>query len=94
MVAVLAVPLVAGLAAIAAPSAAAQPEMSGKTVEYNVLSADNASVETTEAAIRSAGGTVVRSNKAVGLITATAPANGFTERMAAQRTPPAWRRSP
>jgi subtilisin family serine protease len=78
----LAAPLVVGLASAVAPSASAQPELSGKTVEYNVLTADTASQESAEAAIRAAGGTVVKSNRAAGLITATAPQSGFTARLA------------
>ncbi|GLZ39842.1 serine protease [Actinokineospora sp. NBRC 105648] len=82
-----AVPLVVALAGIVAPvSANAQPALSGKTVEYNVLSADGASVESVEAAVRSAGGTVVTSNKAAGLVTATAPESGFTARLATERS--------
>ncbi|GLW92806.1 S8 family serine peptidase [Actinokineospora globicatena] len=84
--AALAVPLVVTLAGFVAPSAAhAQPALSGKTVEFNVLTADGASVESVEAAVRAAGGTVVTSNKAAGLITATAPENGFTARLAGNK---------
>jgi subtilisin family serine protease len=76
-------PLVAGLAFAVAPgAAAAQPDLSGETVEYNVLATESAGVESAEAAIRAAGGKVVRSNRAAGLITATAPSIGFTERLA------------
>ncbi len=87
LVAALAVPLVVTLAGLVAPSAAtAAPTLSGKTVEYNVLTADGASVESVEAAIRAAGGTVVTSNKAAGLITATAPESGFTARLAGNKS--------
>jgi subtilisin family serine protease len=80
--ALLAVPLFAGLSVIAMPSAAAQPELSGKTVEYSVLARDGVAVKQAEAAVKAAGGKVERSNAAVGLVTATAPANGFTQRLA------------
>jgi subtilisin family serine protease len=77
--------MVVGLASAVAPSASAQPELSGKTVEYNVLTSDTASQEAAEAAVRAAGGTVVKSNRAAGLITAKAPENGFTARLAQSR---------
>ncbi|MGQ0840791.1 S8 family serine peptidase [Actinokineospora sp.] len=87
LVSVLAAPLVVALAGLVAPSAAnAQPDLSGKTVEFNILAADGADVAATEAAVRAAGGTVVTSNKAAGLITATAPENGFTARLAGNRS--------
>jgi len=82
VVALLATPLVFGLGLVTGPAAVAQPALSGKTVEYNVLTADNGSVEAAEAAVRAAGGTVVKSNRAAGLITAKAPQNGFTARLA------------
>jgi subtilisin family serine protease len=80
---VLALPVVLGAAVAAAPTAAAaQPELSGRTVEYNVLAADGVGVSTAEQAVRSSGGTVVRSNAAAGLLTVTAPENGFSQRLA------------
>ncbi|MCT2583056.1 S8 family peptidase [Actinophytocola gossypii] len=84
LAALLAVPLFAGVIAVAPAAAepAAQPALSGKTVEYNVLAADGVSVKQAERAVRAAGGKVVRSNAAVGLITATAPESGFTARLA------------
>ncbi|WP_245614178.1 S8 family serine peptidase [Actinokineospora inagensis] len=80
----LAVPLLVGLALV--PGASAQPALSGKTVEYNVLAADGATAASVEAAVRAAGGTVVTSNQATGLVTATAPATGFTARLAGDRS--------
>jgi hypothetical protein len=62
--------------------AAAQPELSGRTVEYSVLAKDGVHVNGVERAVRAAGGTVNRSNAAAGLLTVTAPENGFTERLA------------
>src|SRR2546422_7686138 len=85
LVALLTAPLVVGLASAMAPSASAQPELSGKTVECNVLTSDTASQESAEAAVLAAGGTVVKSNRDVGLITAKAPENGFTARLAQSR---------
>jgi subtilisin family serine protease len=82
LTALLAVPVVAGLSVVAMPNAAAQPELSGKTVEYSVLARDGVAVKQAEAAVKAAGGKVERSNAAVGLVTATAPANGFTQRLA------------
>ncbi len=79
----LAIPLAAaGVTVATVSSANAQPELSGETVEYSVLAADGVDVKAAERAVRDAGGKVVRSNAPAGLITATAPANGFTERLA------------
>jgi subtilisin family serine protease len=80
LVALVATPLVFGLAS--APVASAQPQLSGSMVEYNVLAKQTASIESVEAAVKAAGGTVVKSNRAAGLLTAKAPQNGFTARLA------------
>ncbi|EWC59166.1 Secreted subtilisin-like protease [Actinokineospora spheciospongiae] len=86
LAAVLAAPLLATMASVAAPVAAtAAPELSGKVVEFNVLAADGASTASAEAAVRAAGGTVVTSNAAAGLLTVSAPENGFTARLAGNR---------
>ncbi|WP_233160491.1 S8 family peptidase [Actinophytocola xanthii] len=85
VLALLAVPVFAGVTVFAVPSATAQPGLSGRTVEYNVLAADGVSVAKAERAVRAAGGKVLRSNAAVGLVTATAPENGFTQRLAKTR---------
>ncbi|MFC4002777.1 S8 family serine peptidase [Prauserella oleivorans] len=82
LAAALAVPLLGGIVAVVAPTATAQPQLSGPATEYTVLAAEGQSVGEAARAVRDAGGTVVRTNQAVGLITATAPANGFTERVA------------
>jgi subtilisin family serine protease len=83
LVAWLTAPLFVSLASAVAPSvAAAQPDLSGDTVEYNVLAKDGTNLEAAVAAIRSAGGTVKKSNRAAGLLTVKAPANGFAERLA------------
>jgi subtilisin family serine protease len=80
---VLALPVVLSAVVVAAPSAAAQPELSGRAVEYNVLAADGVGVRVVEKAVEAAGGEVTRSNAAAGLLTVTAPENGFTDRLAA-----------
>jgi subtilisin family serine protease len=82
VLALLAVPVFAAVTVVASPVAVAQPKLSGKSVEYNVLAADGVSVRTAESAVRTAGGKVLRSNAAAGLITAVAPENGFTQRLA------------
>ena len=86
LLALLAVPLAVSTSVVAAvvalPSAVAAPALSGKTVEYSVLGKDGVDVNAVAGAVRTAGGTVVRSNAAAGLLTATAPANGFTARLA------------
>ncbi|MPZ83121.1 MAG: S8 family serine peptidase [Actinophytocola sp.] len=82
MLALLAAPVFAAVTVVSMPVAAAQPDLSGKTVEYSVLARDGVAVGKAEAAIKAAGGKVVRSNAAVGLVTATAPENGFTQRLA------------
>ncbi|MCF6422887.1 S8 family serine peptidase [Amycolatopsis tucumanensis] len=82
LIAALAVPLIGG--AVVLPSASAQPAaLSGPATEFTVLASGEQSVAAAEQAIREAGGTVVRTNTAVGLITATAPANGFVQRVSA-----------
>ena len=82
VLALLAVPVFAGMTVLAMPNAVAQPELSGKTVEYSVLARDGVAVAKAEAAVKAAGGKVERSNAAVGLVTASAPENGFTQRLA------------
>jgi subtilisin family serine protease len=82
LVAALAIPLIAGIV-VAGPAAAVQPQLSGATTEFTVLAAAGQSVAAAEQAIRDAGGTVLQTNSAVGLITASAPANGFAERVSA-----------
>ena len=84
LAAVLAVPLIGGLAVVTAPGAVAQPELAGPVTEFTVLAAEGQSSAAAEQAVRDAGGTVVHSNTAVGLITATAPAQGFAERVVDQ----------
>uniref|UniRef100_UPI003570F8D7 S8 family serine peptidase n=1 Tax=Amycolatopsis deserti TaxID=185696 RepID=UPI003570F8D7 len=82
LIAALAVPLIGG--AVVLPSASAQPAaLSGPATEFTVLAAGEQSVAAAEQAIREAGGTVLRTNEAVGLITASAPANGFVQRVSA-----------
>jgi subtilisin family serine protease len=82
LLAVLAAPAVIAVSA-GAPVATAQPELTGETVEYSVLARDGVGVEVVERAVLAAGGTVTRSNAPTGLLTATAPENGFTERLSA-----------
>ncbi|WP_236808222.1 S8 family serine peptidase [Amycolatopsis albispora] len=79
--AVLAVPLAGGV--LAAPAVSARPDLSGAATEFTVLAAPGQSVADAERAVRDAGGTVVKSNAAIGLVTASAPANGFSERVSA-----------
>jgi hypothetical protein len=61
----------------------AQPQLAGPATEFTVLAAEGQRVGAAEQAIRNAGGTVVNTNTAVGLITAAA--SGFTERASANR---------
>jgi subtilisin family serine protease len=76
---------VAGAATVSVPAAAepASPELSGRVVEFSVLARDGVPISAVEQAVTAAGGTVTRSNAAAGLLTAAAPRNGFTARMAA-----------
>ncbi|WP_156096141.1 S8 family serine peptidase [Amycolatopsis jejuensis] len=83
LAAALAVPLFGAVSAVALPAASAQP--AGPVTEFSVLARDGQSVAAAQQAVRDAGGTVVSTNDAVGLITATAPATGFTERVSANR---------
>jgi subtilisin family serine protease len=79
---------VAGAATVSVPAAAdpAPPELSGRTVEYSVLGKDGVPIDVVEQAVRVSGGTVTRSNAVAGLLTATAPQNGFAARIAAVPT--------
>ncbi|NIH78587.1 S8 family serine peptidase [Amycolatopsis viridis] len=82
LIAALAVPLIG--AAVAVPSAGAQPTTpTGPATEFTVLAAGGQDVTAAEQAVRTAGGTVLRTNTAVGLITAAAPADGFVQRVSA-----------
>ncbi|PXY20601.1 S8 family serine peptidase [Prauserella flavalba] len=83
LAAALAVPLIGGVVGVTAPVATAQPALSGPATEFTVLAEAGSSTADAAQAVRDAGGTVVRTNPATGLITATAPANGFTERVSA-----------
>ncbi|MBP2320917.1 subtilisin family serine protease [Kibdelosporangium banguiense] len=80
LIAASALPLL--LTLVVTPSVSAQPKLSGDSIEFNVLTADGASAASAEQAVKAAGGVVVERNDAVGLLTAKAPANGFTERLA------------
>ncbi|MEV4310660.1 S8 family serine peptidase [Actinocrispum sp. NPDC049592] len=83
LIAASALPLLLTLAVV--PTAAAAPALSGKTVEYNVLAASENGAEAAAQAVRAAGGTVVKRNDEVGLLTVSAPENGFTQRMSQSR---------
>ncbi|TDV45467.1 S8 family serine peptidase [Actinophytocola oryzae] len=75
-----AVAAVVGAAVVAVPAGAA-PDLFGQTVEYSVLARVGATESALEQAVVAAGGTVTRGNAATGLLTVTAPENGFTERL-------------
>ncbi|MEV4145446.1 S8 family serine peptidase [Amycolatopsis sp. NPDC049691] len=81
----MAVPLFGAISAVAVPVASAQPALSGPATEFTVLAKDTQSIATAQQAIKAAGGTVLETNTAVGLIKASAPATGFTERVSANR---------
>ncbi|GAA4543527.1 S8 family serine peptidase [Amycolatopsis samaneae] len=80
-----AVPLFGALSAFAVPVASAQSAPSGPATEFTVLARDWSNVAAAQRAVREAGGTVVTTNTAVGLITASAPSNGFAERVSGDR---------
>ncbi|MFI5608756.1 S8 family serine peptidase [Amycolatopsis sp. NPDC051903] len=77
----LAVPLIGLVSGALVPVASAQP--AGPVTEFTVLARSD--VGAAERAVRAAGGTVVETNRAVGLITATAPASGFASRVSADQ---------
>lgn len=85
LAAAMAVPLFGAISAVAVPVASAQPALSGPATEFTVLAKDVQSIGTAQQAIRAAGGTVLETNTAVGLIKASAPATGFAERVNANR---------
>ncbi len=86
LAATLAFPLIGAIAGFAVPAASAQPALAGPATEFTVLAKDTQSIAAAQKAIRDAGGTVLETNTAVGLITASAPATGFTERVASSRS--------
>jgi len=72
----------------AAPVQAAPPPPApsgGPSTQYVVAAATGASPASAEAAVRRAGGRVVKVNRAVGTLTVTAPERGFVARVAAER---------
>jgi subtilisin family serine protease len=86
LAAALAFPLIGAVSGVAVPAASAQPALAGPATEFTVLAKDTQSIAAAQKAIRDAGGTVLETNTAVGLITATAPATGFTERVSSNRS--------
>jgi len=84
--AALAFPLIGAVSGVAVPAASAQPALAGPATEFTVLAKDTQSIAAAQKAIRDAGGTVLETNTAVGLITASAPATGFTERVSSNRS--------
>jgi subtilisin family serine protease len=85
LAAALVVPLFGAISAMAVPIASAQPALSGPATEFTVLARDAQSVASAQQAVRAAGGTVLETNTAVGLIKASAPAAGFAERVSTDR---------
>ncbi len=69
-------------AAGAAPTSAAGQQ---KDTEYTVLLQEPGNRDFAIDAVHKAGGEVVRDNKAVGLLTVKAPANGFVEKVSASK---------
>ncbi|GAA3888067.1 S8 family serine peptidase [Saccharothrix violaceirubra] len=63
--------------------ATGQPALAVERTDYTVLVEDGASRDAAVAAIAAAGGEVTRENKAVGLLTVTAPKTGFAQRVSA-----------
>jgi lantibiotic leader peptide-processing serine protease len=77
----------AALGAVLASTADAappEPPVAGKRT-FVVLYKQGASFSTAQAAIRRAGGRIVRENRAVGLATVVAPRRGFAARVRAER---------
>jgi hypothetical protein len=75
---------VGSLLLLGAPATGASASSAGKPrVQFDVLAKNPAALPAAERAVRAAGGTITRVNRAVGLISAKAPATGFR----ARRTP-------
>jgi subtilisin family serine protease len=70
--------LAASMALTGPPAVAKAQKPSGPATTYYVLAKTAGSLASAQTAVRQAGGAVLRANKAVGLLTVTAPANGFT----------------
>lgn len=75
--------LVAPLIAVSVPlvisGAAAQAAPSGEARQFTVLSEVGADLSAAEAAVRDAGGEVIDRNATIGMLTVSAPRNGFRE---------------
>jgi subtilisin family serine protease len=82
----LSVPLAVLLLAFGVGGAGATPTAAQQEQDdYTVLIADGASRDAAVAAVRDAGGTVVKENTAVGTLTVRAPATGFVQRVASAK---------
>jgi subtilisin family serine protease len=79
----LSVPFAVLLLAFGVGGAVAAPTATQQQDDYTVLVADGASRDAAVAAVRDAGGSVVKENTAVGALTVRAPATGFVQRVAA-----------
>jgi subtilisin family serine protease len=80
---VMAVAATVSLIAAGTSAAGAAPATTGPTTEYTVLLEEPGNRDFAIDAVEAAGGEVVRSNDAVGLLTVKAPANGFAEKVSA-----------
>jgi subtilisin family serine protease len=79
----MAVAATVSLIAAGTSAAGAAPATTGPTTEYTVLLEEPGNRDFAIDAVEAAGGEVVRSNDAVGLLTVKAPANGFAEKVSA-----------
>ncbi|GLY48886.1 serine protease [Lentzea sp. NBRC 102530] len=82
---VMAVAATVSLIAAGTSAAGAAPATTGPATEYTVLLEQPGNRDFAIDAVEAAGGEVLRSNDAVGLLTVKAPANGFVEKVSASK---------
>ncbi|WP_394622097.1 S8 family serine peptidase [Lentzea sp. JNUCC 0626] len=81
----MAVAATVSLIAAGTSAAGAAPATTGPATEYTVLLEQPGNRDFAIDAVEAAGGEVLRSNDAVGLLTVKAPANGFVEKVSASK---------
>ncbi|MFD4674413.1 S8 family serine peptidase [Lentzea sp. NPDC058450] len=81
----MAVAATVSLIAAGTSAAGAAPASTGPVTEYTVLLEQPGNRDFAIDAVEAAGGEVLRSNDAVGLLTVKAPANGFVEKVSASK---------
>jgi len=88
LVALLAVPVATSVLVLSGPTAGAGPTTAtqlGANADFTVLLEEGASRDAALAAVRAAGGTLLKENTALGTMTVSAPSVGFVQKVAASQ---------